>query len=133
MENSGQSEPTERAPVKLPALFVIIPAVLFDDIRAERLKAIDLVTFGLLTAHARKGNEVYPSQARLAQLAGCTTKTIQRSLARLRDANHIIWQRGQVRTVNRTRLLSRVPPKDSPQTAPNRPPLAPDRTMLSDQ
>src|SRR5689334_19170800 len=69
--------------------YVQIPRALLADLETKRLRPIDIVTYALLAGHTFRTPESHPSQERLATLAACSKKTIQRSKNRLVKAGYI--------------------------------------------
>ena len=85
---NGESEPAGRAPtihVEGDAFAILPEWVLLGGFTDKALRI-----YGLLALHASgKARSAYPSLRRLAQLAGCHTRTVQRALRELEAAGAI--------------------------------------------
>ena len=112
MNNSVENQSTkpsvepQEASATLPALFVQIPCELFYGIKAQKLKPLDIVVYGLIKAHAINTDKCWPGQERLADIVGLSRKTIQRSLERLKAAKHLEWKSRRTKGTNVYTILS---------------------------
>ncbi len=95
MENSDTQNGLSDAEFLSPVSFHSVPSLLLADLTRKNAKNepvldfTDITVYALLKAHARCKGKCHPSHARLARLAGCSPKTIDRSLRRLDEAGHI--------------------------------------------
>jgi hypothetical protein len=71
-----------------------VPSILLNHLRGGALEHIDIVIYALLKSHSRMTESCYPSYACLAEEARCSESSVQRSLRRLVDAQHIRGKEG---------------------------------------
>jgi hypothetical protein len=94
---------TAKSAARLPADFVQIPREIFEDVKAGKLKGVDVVTYALVVGHCIDKDYCWVLQSTFAELSGSSVSTVQRSLRNLIRAGHI---RSTSRGMNRSRLIT---------------------------